>query len=249
MARDIKISLQRLLTGMIVVIVPLSVVGLYLTSNSDTNLRQAVGTHLRTFAQTDAAVTSQFISDRVVDVRALAEEPAVLDAINAANRSYEHMGNEAITARIEKIEQRWDTAEADPLVKGMLSSRASGWLQRQREVNPRLLKVIAVDDVGAAVAATDKPVHYTQTDKEYWDVIYAGGRGAVNVTDLRFDEPTRSNYVGIGVPVLERGTGRFIGAVSALVDVSSLFSFLNQQQIGRSGRVRSRSFRRPSRMA
>jgi hypothetical protein len=41
MTRDIQISVQRLLTSLIVVIVPLSVLGLYLTSNSDTNLRQA----------------------------------------------------------------------------------------------------------------------------------------------------------------------------------------------------------------
>jgi len=237
MARDIHISLQRLLTGLIIVIVPLSVLGLYLTSKSDTNLRQAVGTNLKTFAQTDAAVASQFISDRVVDVRAFAEEPAVVDAIAAANRAYGGMSKEAITGRLEKVEQRWDTAEAARLVKEMLSSRAAGWLRRQRELNPRLLKVIAVDEVGAAVAATDKPVHYTQTDKEYWAAIYADGQGALNVTGVRFDEPTGSNYIGIGVPVLEPGTGRFIGAVSALVDISSLFSLLNQQQVGRSGRV------------
>lgn len=237
MVRDIQISVQRLLTGLILVIVPLSVLGLYLTSKSDTNLRQAVGTYLKTFAQTDGAVTSQFISDRVDEVRALAEEPAVLDALSAGNRSYEHMSNEVITARIQKIEQQWDTAEADPIVKEMLSSPASGWLRRQREVNPRLLKVIAVDALGVPVAATDKPVHYTQADKQTWEAIYAGGRGAVNVIDVRFDEPTKSNYIGVGIPVLERSTGRFIGAVNALVDVSGLFFLLNQQQVGRSGRV------------
>src|SRR4029077_1509782 len=144
----------------------LSVLGLYLTSNSDTSLRQAVGTHLKTLAQTDAAVTSQFIRDRVVDVRALAEDPAVLDAVSAANASYGHMSNEAIPAHIEKIEQGWDTPESDSIVKAMLSSRASGWLQSQRGVNPRILKVIAMDDIGAAVAATDKPLHYTMADKE-----------------------------------------------------------------------------------
>jgi hypothetical protein len=85
--------------------------------------------------------------------------------------------------------------------------------------------------------ATDKPLHYTMADKEYWEAIYAGGRGAMNITDLRFDEPTKSNYVGIGVPVPERGTGRFIGAVSALADVSGLFALLNQQQVGRNMRV------------
>ena len=91
MARDVHISLQRLLTGLIIVIVPLSVLGLYLTSKSDTNLREAVGTHLKTFAQTDAAVASQYISDRVGDVKAIAEEPAIVDAIIAANRAYERL--------------------------------------------------------------------------------------------------------------------------------------------------------------
>ena len=147
------------------------------------------------------------------------------------------MSNEAITARVEKIEQGWDTAGADSIVKQMLSSTASAWLRKQREINPRLLKVIAVDEIGAAVAATDKPVHYTQADKAFWESVYAGGRGAVNLTDVRFDELTKSSYLGIGVPVLERTTGRFIGAVNALVDVSGLFSFLNQQQVGRSGRT------------
>lgn len=64
MARDVHISLQRLLTGLIIVIVPLSVVGLYLAAKSDTNLRQAVGTHLKTFAQTDAAIASQLRTHR-----------------------------------------------------------------------------------------------------------------------------------------------------------------------------------------
>jgi hypothetical protein len=59
----------------------------------------------------------------------------------------------------------------------------------------------------------------------------------VNVTDVRYDERNRSNYVEIDVPVLERDSGKFIGAVSALVDTTSLFSVLDRQQIGRTGRI------------
>jgi len=87
MALEIRLSLQRLLIGLIVVIVPLSILGLYLTSESNGNLRQVVGGHLRTIARTDGVVASQFIEDRVADVSALAAEPAVLEAIQTANRS------------------------------------------------------------------------------------------------------------------------------------------------------------------
>jgi hypothetical protein len=234
---DIQISLQKLLTGLIVVIVPLSIVGLYLTSNSDTGLQQTVGAHFKTVAQADSAVASQFISDRLLEVNGVAAEPSIVDAITTANHAHERMSDEAIAARIQVIEQRWDTSDGDPLVKAMLSSRTSRWLQRQRTVNSLLLKIIVADETGASVAATDKPLHYAQADKEYWQAVYAQGRGRVNVTDVRYDERNRSNYVEVGVPILEEGSGRFIGAVSALVDISSLFSILNRQQVGRTGRV------------
>jgi hypothetical protein len=234
---DIQISLQKLLTGLIGVIVPLSIVGLYLTSNSDTSLQRMVGMHFRTIARTDATVTSQFINDRVVEVSALASGPSILDAVSTSNRAHERMSDEVIAARVQKVEEQWDTSNADPLVKQMLSSRTSRWLQQQRTLDSRLLKIIVADGTGASVAATDKPLHYAEADKEHWQAVYAQGKGAVNVTDVRYDERTKSNYINISVPVLEEGSGRFIGAVSALVDISGLFLLLNQQQVGRTGRV------------
>jgi len=234
---DIQISLQKLLTGLIVVIVPLSVVGLYLTSNTDSSLQQTVGMHFRIIAQTDAAVASQFIRDRIIDVSAIGGDPDIVDAVTAANRAYGGIGEEAIAARIQKIEGQWATPNTDFLVKDMMSSRASRWLQRQRTLNRRLLKIIVADENGAAVAATEKPLHYIEADQEHWQAVYAGGKGAVNVTDVRYDERTQSDYVQIAVPVLEEGSGRFVGIVSALVDISGLFSAFGQQQLGRTGLI------------
>ena len=234
---DIQISLQKLLTGLIVVIVPLSVVGLYLTSDADSSLQQTVGMHFKTLAQTDAAATSQFIRDRIIDVSAIAGDPNILDAVKAANRQYGGMDEQAIAARIQKIEGQWDTPNADLMVKDMMSSRPSRWLQQQGTLNRRLLKIIVADENGAAVAATGKPLHYLEADQEHWQAVYAGGKGALNVTDVRYDQLSQSDYVEIAVPVVEEGSGRFVGAVSALVDISGLFSAFDQQQLGRTGRV------------
>jgi hypothetical protein len=173
MALEIRVSLQRLFIGLIVVIVPLSILGLYLTSESNGNLRQAVGGHLRTIARTDRVVASQFIEDRIADVSAIAAEPEVLEAIQAANRSREHVSNEVISARTEKIEQQWDTGQVDSGLREILSSPASRWLRSQRNSNPRLLKVIVADESGVTVAATDKLLHYAQADEGYWSAVYA----------------------------------------------------------------------------
>ena len=234
---DVQISLQKLLTGLIVVIVPLSIVGLYLTSNADKNLEQTVGMQFRMVALTDAAATAQFIGDRINDVSAIAGDTAIADAVKASDRQYTGVGEEATAARLQRIEGQWDTPNTDSLVKDMMSSRVSRWLQQQRSVNRRLLKIIVSDENGAAVAATGKPVHYVEADQQRWQAVYASGKGAVNVTEVRYDASTQSDYVDIAVPVLEEDSGRFIGAVRALVDVSGLFSGFDQQHLGHSGRV------------
>lgn len=234
---DVQISLQKLLTGLIIVIVPLSIVGLYLTSNADKRLEQAIGMQFRTIALADAAATSQFIGDRITDVSAIAGDPTIVDAVKAANHQYAGMSEEAIASRNQRVEGQWDTSNADSLVKDMLSSRASRWLQRQRSLNRRLLKIIVTDENGTAVAATGKPLHYVEADQQRWQAVYASGKGAINVTEVRYDASTQSDYVDIAVPILEEDSDRFIGVVSALVDVSGLFSALDQQQLGRTARV------------
>jgi hypothetical protein len=77
----LEIRISPLLIGLILVIVPLSFVGLYLTSEADTSLEQTTGGHLKNMAQAEGAAASQFINDLVLDVAALARNPVVLDAI------------------------------------------------------------------------------------------------------------------------------------------------------------------------
>jgi hypothetical protein len=100
-----------------------------------------------------------------------------------------------------------------------------------------LLRITVTDERGAVVAATHKTIDYFQGDEEFWQAIYARGRGAVNLTDVLYDEVTKSHYIGIGVPVLEEGTNRFLGAVDALVDISNLFPIVNRRQVGPSART------------
>ena len=233
---EIRISLQKLLIGLVLIIVPLSVVGLYLTSEAETSLKQTIGAHFRSIAQTEGTATSQFINDRVLDVAALARNPAVVDA-TTAQRARKGLDDAAITARVGKIESTWETPQVDPLVKAILSSPTSQVLRHHREVEPRILKIVVADETGATVAATDKPLHYVQPNEVYWRAVYAEGRGGIYVSEIRYDDQTKANYIEVGAPVLEAGTGRFTGAVNALVDVSSLLSRFQREEIGQTARI------------
>ncbi len=236
-ALELSVPLSKLLLGLLVTIVPVSLASIYAITKTDESLQRTIGARFSTMADATARSVAQFIHERVTDVGQIALDPNVLDAVAAANRAYDSMTESAISARLSQIDKSWSTTAAEPMVKQMLSSPASHSLLRHRALDPKLLRITVTDSRGAAIAATHKTLDYYQADEDYWQNIYAAGRGAISLTDILYDEATKSNYIGVGVPVLEEGTNRFIGTVDALIDISSLFPVVTELQVGAMGRT------------
>jgi len=173
----------------------------------------------------------------VIDVAVLAADPVLTDAATTSNRSYQGLTEEAAAARIQKIDSIWNSPAAEPLVKEMLSSRASRALRRYLDLDPRFLRITVTDARGATIAASHKTSDFFQADEDYWRNIYAGGKGAVSLTDILHDEVTQADYIGVGVPIVEEGSNEFIGTVDALVNVSSLAPIVNRPSAGSHRRV------------
>ncbi|MBM3812453.1 MAG: hypothetical protein FJW20_12560 [Acidimicrobiia bacterium] len=234
---DLRISIRRLLILLMVTVVPFSVLGLFTSAQSENAQEKEAGMLLKTVAEGISAETSRFIHNRVLDIHKIAVDPAVVDTINAANRGYQGMSEAAVTERIAGIEKTWNTPASEARVKEKLSNSASRLLRRHRTVDPRILRITVTDQKGATIAATHKTLDYFQADEEYWQNIHANGRGAVSLTDILYDEVTKSNYIGVGVPVLEEGSNTFIGTVDALIEVSSLFPIITRAEFGETGRA------------
>jgi hypothetical protein len=225
------------LIGLILILVPLTVFGFYVALQGDSHIRQMAGENIRSMTRASAEFTSAFIAARLREVSVIANNPSLVQAVVTANLQYERLPDDAVLSKVGAIEEKWNNSEGDALARSILTSHVARQLHRMRDLNPGLLKVTVADASGATVAATDKPVQYFQMDREYWGMLYSQGQGAIQVADLRYDEQNWLPYISIAYPILQEGTGRFIGAVTALVDVSPLFTQLNRQQIGRTGRV------------
>jgi len=230
-------SLQKLLVSLILILVPLTVFGFYVALQGDSHIRQMNGENFRALTLTAAESTSEFIAGCVRDVSVIANTPEPTQAVTSANRQYEHLSEEAVRAKITATEQNWESSKTDGLSEQILTSNLARQLRRIRELNPTLLKITVADVNGATVAATDRPVHYAQSDLEAWQALAASKPGAIHVSDLRYDDQHRLYYLSVAYPILQEGTGRFIGAVTAMADVSSLFAQLNRRQMGRTGRL------------
>jgi len=185
---ELRTSLQRVLVGLILILVPLTVFGFYVALQGDSHIRQMAGESMRSMIRTSAEFTSEFIAGRVRDVSVIANNPTLVQAVTSANHQYERLSDDAVRGKVAANEQKWNSSESDALARSILTSDLARHLRRMRELNPSLLKVTVADTTGATVAATDKPLHYYQTDRGYWGVLYSQGQGAIHVADLRYDE-------------------------------------------------------------
>ncbi len=113
---EVRVSLQKLLLGLIIVIVPLSLVGLYITSESVSSQEEANGAHLRAVAQATSDAVAQYIDNFVTEVGSLALAPAVLDAVSGADRSYQNLSDTAIRDRIDTQESKWGKAAGNSML-------------------------------------------------------------------------------------------------------------------------------------
>lgn len=234
---EFRTSLQKLLIGLILIFVPLTVFGFYMALEGDSHVREANGENFRSLTRTAAEASSDFIAGCVKDVSLIANDPQSAQAVTSANRQYEHLSDEAILNQLSTIDQDWENSATDKLSARILTSDLARQLRRIRDLNPTLLKITLADTTGSTVAATDRPAHYFQTDRDLWQALASSGRGAIYVSDLRYDDRDRLYYVSVAYPILQEGTGRFIGAVTATVDLSPLFAQLNRRQLGRTGRL------------
>lgn len=234
---EFRPSLQKLLVGLILILVPLTVFGFFVALQGDSQIRQVNGENFRSITLTAAESISEYIAARVREVSMIANTPGPVQAVNLANRQYEHLSEEAIRTKIDAVEETWESSKSDGLSERILTSDLAQQLRRARELNPKLIRITVGDVTGATVAATDRPEHYFQTDRASWLALSSQARGTIHVSDLRYDDQTHLYYLSIAYPILQEGTGRFIGAVTAMADVSPLFAQLNRRPIGRTGRL------------
>jgi preprotein translocase subunit SecG len=208
---EVRLSITKLLIVLIVIIVPLSIVGLVLTERSDRSLDSAIGSDYKALAQTYSNDVSDFTRDRVADVNAMAADSSVLAAV-AGHAS----GNKPASAAA---------------AKGSANTGASEFLRQRRILDPRYVNIIETDTNGDVVAAAGQPPKADYSQDEFWQSVYNKGQGAVKISDILDNELIKAYYVNIGFPISD-SSGNLIGVLSAAVNISPLLSRFQQNEIG-----------------
>ncbi|MBV9081989.1 MAG: cache domain-containing protein [Acidobacteriaceae bacterium] len=225
---EVRVSITKLLLALVIVIVPLSVIGLVLTGRSDRALDRSMGSNFQAIAATYSNNVSQFVTDRVAEVTAIASDPTVIAAVSSGRRTpAKSPSGTAATAT-------GSAAKAGARTTGAStgSSSADELLRRQKASDARLLGLVLTDENGDVVAASGQPPRTSYSQDENWQAAFNNGNGAVRISEIVNDEFTKSDYVTVGVPVVDTAAGRTMGVLSAAVSLSEILAPFQQAQIG-----------------
>ncbi len=234
---ELRLPLRRLLTGLLLTVIPICAIGLIVVSRAGQALDRQWGRHFRTIAEFTASEVGMFFHERILAAGTLAADPLIVETVKQANARYAGASEQTITERINQIEREWNSAKGEPQVRAILANPAARLMVKWRDRDRRFLRLTLMDRYGAVISATHKTLDYYQADEDFWQAIFAQGRGAVHITDVLYDDVTKSYYVGLGVPVMDEESNTFIGALDALIEVSSLFPLLHRLDLGPTSRM------------
>jgi hypothetical protein len=140
-------------------------------------------------------------------------------------------------AQTRALDEAWASNPSAAAAKlGLLDNPASRFLRDIVENDRVYREIVVTDREGRLVAASNPTSDYFQGDEAWWkEAVDDGVRGRAVVSDVQWDESTRTHALGIAVPIAERPGERFVGILKVVADVRELLAVAAGVKTGGSG--------------
>lgn len=145
----------------------------------------------------------------------LGTDPVIVAAVKAQNE------RKMTLDQIREIDKKWKAqAGVADYMKALMESACAKKLYALQNSKPFYAEIFVMDNQGANVAMTDKTSDYWQGDEAKFKKSFAGGKGAVFVDEVEFDESVQAYLVQVSVPVMDGE--KAIGAITFGIDVDQV---------------------------
>lgn len=211
----------RVFTVLVLVSLPLyALAAVMVLGTGQAQLRGAFGLQLTDQAQQAAATVDSYVFRRVIDVSILARVPEVQAAATAGSKA------RLDVAKAREIDTSWVSQPAATAERlGLLENPASHFLRDIVSNDQVYREILVTDREGRLVAASSATSDYIQSDETWWkEAFHDGTRGVVSVSDVMWDESTKSHAIEIAVPVTERPGERLVGVLKVVADARELLA-------------------------
>ena len=166
------------------------------------------------------AAAAEKAPQKVVDLAggelaALGTDPVIVAAVKAENAKGKSLD------AIKELDEKWKgTAGVVDYMQALMDSECGKHLRGLQDGKPYYAEIFVMDNQGANVCMTDKTSDYWQGDEAKFKDSFAGGKGAVHLSDVKFDDSTQAYLVQVSVPV--KDGEKVIGAITFGIDLDQM---------------------------
>jgi hypothetical protein len=148
--------------------------------------------------------------------------PVIIEALRSQNHTTSGYSN----LMIKELESNWQdefVSNQYDLIAEVLDRPVSRYLKRVKLNGLGTYhEILLMDGVGLLAGFSDPNDDYWQGEEPKWLKTYHGGKGALYIGNLKFDQSTLAWEVQVSLPVFDPETQKPIGAVTIGVDPSAL---------------------------
>jgi hypothetical protein len=149
------------------------------------------------------------------ELAALGTDPVIVKAVKAENARGKSLDT------IKGQDEKWKgTAGIVDYMQALMDSECGKHLRGIQDSKPYYAEIFVMDNQGANACMTDKTSDYWQGDEAKFKESFAGGKGAVHISDVKFDDSTQAYLVQASVPVKDGET--VIGAITFGIDLDQM---------------------------
>jgi hypothetical protein len=224
---------RRVLAVFLLVSLPILVFGVALVLMiGQVQLRDSYGRQIEDIARQTAASADAYVFRRLVDVSLVGRASDVRR--EAAAASAQPMKLEDAQA----LDKAWTERGAEKERAALLRTTASRYLADIVAHDRIYRELLLTDRYGRLVAASNETSDYFQGDEDWWTASAGADRPpGVSLTDVRWDDSSRTYAVEIAVPVYEPDSEVFAGILKAVVDSRELLATVGGVQLGATGQA------------
>jgi len=155
-------------------------------------------------------------------LRAVAEDPVVIDAVNQQNAANAALGQ----AEIDKLDKQWRSeveGQDKSLINQVMASDLSAFLKKVSDQAGGLVtEIIVMDNKGLNVGQSSVTSDYWQGDEAKWTKTYPADAGAVFVDEVEMDESTQQLQSQVSFQIVDPVSFHVIGAITFGVNLDQL---------------------------
>jgi len=228
----IHIAMYVLLAGSVILIL-----GLLLTNMIGMQtVRQTIGANFQGIARLAANRAEDILTGNLRRLNDLSLNLNIVSAASMARTFYANVNDAWIQKYISEREKGWQNGPDKQDIE-VLESDIAKYLQTigilQKDT---VLGICIVDQQGALLAASTRPLHFDLHSTPWWRMVKKQGKAYVSsIMDKSTTFPSLGDVVEMAMPI--RSSGKTIGAVYVAFKSSGLFLSLREIRIGHTGHV------------